>query len=517
MTQKKLPIGIKSFDKIINNNYIYADKTGYIYDLVTDEENSNFFLSRPRRFGKTLLIRTLKELFSGRRELFQGLLIDKLGYDFPKRAVISLSLSTNSDTKEIFEHNLMIMLKEIAEAYNVSVPISTSAQYFDGLIKAVSKKTNSQVAVLIDEYDAPVTRNMANVSVATENAKVLHDFFAKLKVDEVADCVAFTLITGVTRCALNSMDSGANHLNDISLAPEYDGICGFTIPEFDALFADRLEETLESLKNIGKFTPDAKPYDLRKEIFRWYNGYDWGGNNRVLNPFSILHFFKNKSFAKYWIESGLLTHLTALIKARPWDFIDLKLDSYLSETIRKTELNKLEIAPVLFHSGYLTLNRPPKSPELDQKTDDNTVEPEEYSFRLPNYEISSSYYNDCFDLFMLRTDELKAKKEELIQAFLSKDGSTVSSILSSFFGSITFFQKPKGESSFHAFVQLILKAMDFQVDSELAGAAGRLDIGLRLANHNYLIIELRYCPETNKLTEDEINHILAAAAETQQF
>ncbi|MDR0549818.1 MAG: AAA family ATPase, partial [Deltaproteobacteria bacterium] len=117
MTQKKLPIGIKSFDQIIDNNFVYADKTGYIYDLVTDEENSNFFLSRPRRFGKTLLIRTLKELFSGHRELFQGLLIDKLGYDFPKRAVISLSLSTDSDTKEIFRSNLMVMLKEIADAY----------------------------------------------------------------------------------------------------------------------------------------------------------------------------------------------------------------------------------------------------------------------------------------------------------------------------------------------------------------------------------------------------------------
>jgi hypothetical protein len=206
--------------------------------------------------------------------------------------------------------------------------------------------------------------------------------------------------------------------------------------------------------------------------------------------------------------------LTALIKARPWDFIDIQLKSYLSETIRKTLLNKLEIAPVLFHSGYLTLDRPHKSPELNQKTD-NKVEPAEYSFRLPNYEISSSYYNDCFDLLLPWTDELNAKKELLFSAFLAKDGQTVSSVLSSYFSAITFHQKPKGESSFHAFIQLILKAMEFQVDSELAGAAGRLDIGVRLSDHHYLIIELRYCPETDKLTEDEKNQILAAAAETE--
>ncbi|MDR0547816.1 MAG: AAA family ATPase, partial [Deltaproteobacteria bacterium] len=372
MTLKELPIGSQPVARIIEENLVYADKTAYILKLIKSK-GQHFFLSRPRRFGKSLLINTLKELFSGRPELFKGLLIDQEGYDFPKRAVVSLSLSTNSQTSAILERNLMVTLKKIAKAYKVSVPISSSAQYFGDLIVAVSEKTNSQVAVLIDEYDAPVTRNLANEKVAEANAIILHDFFAKLKDDAVLERVAFTLVTGITRFALTSMDSGANHLNDISLAPEYDGICGFTIPEFDALFADRLEETLKSLKNIGKFTKDAKLSDLRNEIFRWYNGYDWGGKNRVLNPFSILHFFNNKRFAKYWIESGLLIHLTALIKARPWDFIDLQLKSYLSETIRKTELNKLQIAPVLFHSGYLTLDRPSESAELNQKTD-NQVE-----------------------------------------------------------------------------------------------------------------------------------------------
>jgi hypothetical protein len=354
---------------------------------------------------------------------------------------------------------------------------------------------------------------MANQSVATDNAKVLQDFFAKLKVDEVADSVAFTLVTGITRYALTSMDSGANHLNDISLESKYAGICGFTIPEFDALFADRMEDTLISLQQSGEMSPGASLRDLRAEIFDWYDGYNWGGETRVLNPFSILNFFDKKVFYAYWIQSGRPDHLTALIKTRPWDFIDLKLDSYLATTVRKSELTQLETAPVLFHSGYLTIDKTLKIPGLDYKSKKKFLRG--YSFRLPNYEVSSSYYDECFKLLRLSTLELTAKKEELLSAFKAKDGQTVSSILSSYFGAVTFYQKPKSESSFHVFVQLILKAMDFTVDSELAGAAGRLDIGVRLSNHSYLIIELRYCPETNKLTENEINQILAATAKTK--
>jgi hypothetical protein len=310
------------------------------------------------------------------------------------------------------------------------------------------------------------------------------------------------------------MDSGANHLNDISLESEYDGICGFTIPEFDALFADRLEETLICLQKSGEMPKGASLGDLRAEIFDWYDGYNWGGEKtRVLNPFSILNFFDKKVFYAYWIQAGRPDHLTALIEARPWDFIDLKLNSYLATTVRKSELTKLQTVPVLFHSGYLTIDETLKIPGVNYNSKKKFLMG--YSFRLPNYEVSSSYYNECFELLRLSTTELTNKKEELLSAFWAKDGQAVSSIFSSYFDSITFYQKPKGESAFHAFVQLILKAMEFTVDSELAGAAGRLDIGVRLPNHNYLIIELRYCPEIDKLTAEEKNQILATVAETE--
>jgi hypothetical protein len=153
------------------------------------------------------------------------------------------------------------------------------------------------------------------------------------------------------------MDSGPNHLNDISLDPNYAGICGFTLDEFDSLFADRLETTLTSLKKTGRTESTATISDLRAEIFHWYDGYNWTGETRVLNPYSILNFFKNNAFGDYWVQSGRPGHLTALIKARPLDFLEPRLESYLATEIRKSDLSQLEAGPVLFHSGYLTLDK----------------------------------------------------------------------------------------------------------------------------------------------------------------
>ncbi|MDR2142382.1 MAG: AAA family ATPase, partial [Deltaproteobacteria bacterium] len=245
MTLKELPLGNQSFARIIDDNLLYADKTRYVYNLVTSKER-NYFLSRPRRFGKTLLLSVLEELFTGHRERFQGLWIDGSDYDFPRFPVLRLSLSLESGSPEIFQQNLINRLKDNAQAAKLRQVIEarTPAAYFEKLIKALSEEANSEIAVLIDEYDAPVTRNLDNSKIAKANAKILHDFFANLKDDKVSPCVGFTLVTGITRYALTSMDSGPNHLKDISLNPKFAGLCGFTLEEFDSIFADWLAASL---------------------------------------------------------------------------------------------------------------------------------------------------------------------------------------------------------------------------------------------------------------------------------
>jgi hypothetical protein len=247
MDQKKLPLGDQSFPDIINENYLYVDKTKHIYDLVTGAV-SNYFLLRPRRFGKSLLLDTIHHLFKREDSLFQGLWIERHLEDIPQLPVINLSMSMGSESSDILKRNLFSILRDNAKVFGLDVEEITSDVYFRSLILALSRKSNSKVVVLIDEYDAPVTRNMEDPPVAAANAKTLHDFFATLKDNQVKECVKFTLVTGITRYALTSMDSGPNHLIDISLRPEYAALCGFTLEEFDTYFAGHMEATLEALK-----------------------------------------------------------------------------------------------------------------------------------------------------------------------------------------------------------------------------------------------------------------------------
>ncbi|MDR1607348.1 MAG: AAA family ATPase, partial [Deltaproteobacteria bacterium] len=243
---KELPLGNQSFAVIRYKDLFYVDKTEYIYNLLKSPEN-NYFLSRPRRFGKTLLLNTIKELFKGNRKPFEGLWIDSSDYAFPKHPVLYLSLSMQAPTPEILWNSILFKLRKIAKREKLAIEGDTPDLYFGSLIEALYEKAKAEgeaeaekkakdkakakdetlsepkpepycdeykVAILIDEYDAPVTRNMKNNAVAKANADILHDFFATLKEDDVASCIRFTFVTGITRYALTSMDSGPNHLND---------------------------------------------------------------------------------------------------------------------------------------------------------------------------------------------------------------------------------------------------------------------------------------------------------------
>ncbi|MDR0548155.1 MAG: AAA family ATPase [Deltaproteobacteria bacterium] len=506
MVFTRIPLADQSFAKIRDEKLIYADKTKYVHDLVTSDRQ-HFLLTRPPGFGKTLLISAIAELFSGLRERFHSLYVDQTDYAYPRRQVLSLNLaSIDSKTPEIFKYNLLKTLRIIADHYDSALTYVLPAQCLGELTEIVYSAGYEGIVVLIDEYDAPVTRNIANLPVALANAEILRDFLAILKEDEVAERIAFTLVTGVTSQPLTVSGLRSTHLNDISFDPRFAGVCGFTQPEFEALFADQLKEALISFKKSGLLEKGAELSDLIDKIGHWYGGYAWDGETRVLNPNSILNFFRDKAFKKYFFTSSRLDHLTPFIEARPWDFLDLRLAPYIAKTIRESELPRLEIAPVLFYGGYLTIDKTFKIPGAS-----NTFM-EGYSFKLPNFEVAAAYYDECFRFLNWPTDKLELKKDELLSAFLAKDGAIVSSIFSSFFGEVKFHKRPKDAEACHFFFKLILKALEFQVESEIAGEAGRLDLGVYLPNHNYLIIELLYYPCINELTELEKNRILAKKA-----
>ena len=499
---KQLPFGEFTFSEIITENKLYADKTGYIYDLLKGEEGKSFFLSRPRRFGKTLLIHTLKDLFLGNHQYFNGLLIDKLGYDFPKYPVILLSFFYSAETSEELKIALTDNLNEIAGYYNIVIDEKIKNipdLYFRALIVALSKKADSRVVVLVDEYDAPVTKNMGNLDLAQANAKILSDFFSVLKRPGVSERLRFTFVTGITRYALTSMDSGPNHLYDLSLEPKYAGICGFTLEEFDLLFADRMEGLLPKVISLGGLPSGASLADLKSKIFEWYDGYNWGGDTRVLNPYSLIYFFNKAIFSNYWIKSGRPGHLTALIKERPFDFLAPRLNDYTSETIIKSTMTQLQPVPVLFHSGYLT---------LDNISGDNLT------FRTPNFEVSNSYLKDCFEIIFQENKGIQfaTKAEELNIAFFEKNSQAVSKIFKDLFSSISYYNRPSSESAYHSIIKSILTFSKFKVFSELASNTGRSDLTIELEDGIYLIIEIKYCANIMKYTEKEVQKILADKA-----
>jgi hypothetical protein len=509
MTLKKLPLGSHSFATIRDSDYLYADKTKLVYELVRGSEQS-YFLSRPRRFGKSLLLSTFDELFSGNRERFRGLWIDGSDYAFPRHPVIFHSLSVSADNSEVLEKNIISTLQDIATNEKLVINEITPDMYLSTLIQALYEKYNSPVVVLIDEYDSPVTDYMDDLEVARANAKVLREYFAALKKPDVSPFLRFTFVTGITRYALASMDSGPSHLTDISLDPEFSDLCGFTPDEFDLLFADRMKETLDKFKD-NKDIAGVK--DLRTNILSWYDGYSWGGQTRVLNPYTILNFFRRGSFGHYWILSGRPAHLTALIKEKPADFINPTQVTNSYTELTKSELTHLEAAPVLFHSGYLTID---KVNEISRKNKGIQKEDEKsYSFKFPNYEVASSYARDCLNiLFNFKSFDktLQTKGTELQKAFLAGDGKAVSDIITWFFSTINCYQRPDSETSFHSLIQMLLSVMGFEVLSEIPGATSRLDLCLKLSDQVYLIIELKYCPTKGKLTKKEKNRALATMA-----
>jgi hypothetical protein len=508
---RELPLGDQGFAEIIDRDLLYADKTRYIYELLASPKR-NYFLSRPRRFGKTLLIRTLKELFTGERRRFKGLWIDRSDYDFPRLPVVYLSLSMKSTAN--IEAVLINKLRRITDAHDLRITATPeSSEYITDLVMALHNKYDSKVAVLIDEYDAPVTRNMDKPELARANADVLHAFFAELKNDDVSERVAFTLVTGITRYALTSMDSGPNHLNDLSLDPRYAGICGFTVDEFEPLFADRLEGTLASLKDSGGMPPSATLDDLRASILDWYDGYKWGGETRILNPYSMLNFFDQAAFGPYWPDSGRPGHLAALIKDRPLDFLEPKLESYLAADVKKTELANLQAVPVLFHSGYLTVDKiiPAlgPSPAVDGAGDHKRL-----TFRLPNREVASSYHADCLQVILDlgSAEELKEKGVIFRKALLNRDGETIESELKNIFSAISFHQRPHNEAGFHAIVQTFLMGLNFKVLTEVPGFKGRLDLLVELSDREYVIIELRHLKGEDRLKEAAEDKLLEPLA-----
>ncbi|MDR3365491.1 MAG: AAA family ATPase, partial [Prevotellaceae bacterium] len=368
---KNLPIGIQSFEKLRENDCLYVDKTGEIHQLVTSGVGV-YFLSRPRRFGKSLLISTMDSLFSGRKDLFAGLYIyDK--WDWTKQyPVIRIDWTLiGHATPEDIEKNLINYLKEKAEDYQATLKTDSAPDCLRKLIRTLHEKTGRRVVVLVDEYDVPILDVMGK---AAEELKAiqekLHAIYKVLKGAD--DHLQFVFLTGVSKFAGLSIFSALNNLKDITLDRQYATICGYTQQELEGNFSDYLAAAAEEMSKTHEELLDA--------VRRWYNGYSWDGRTSVYNPFGILLFLSEQKFKNFWFSTGTPTFLIELLKKRN------HIDSFLQPIQVKESIfssydpERLETIPLLFQTGYLTI----KGAVMDD------VE-WTYTLAIPNKEVEHSF------------------------------------------------------------------------------------------------------------------------------
>lgn len=368
MNHAKLPIGIQDFKTIILDGYTYVDKSKLIYQLIT--RGKPYFISRPRRFGKSLLVSTLYALFSGRRELFKNLWIDKSNWDWQVYPIIRLDMSTiNNATSEILERSLIYALHDIASQSSIVLTGESAADYLSDLIKQLAKASAKKVVVLIDEYDKPLIDNIEDLETAKENRKILRQFYTILKA--LDEYLQFIFLTGVTNFSKVSVFSGLNNLNDLTLSNDYSALLGYTKTELDFYFVKDIQEVANA---------NELPLDVCYEKIReWYNGYKFSKHGElVYNPFSTLKLLDSKSFAPHWFETGTPIFLIKLIQNREFDLINLEQYEIGAEDFSSFDIEVLPTLPLLYQTGYLTI-----------KTYDSLIDT--YKLDYPNREVSQAF------------------------------------------------------------------------------------------------------------------------------
>ena len=332
--RRRLPIGIQTFRKIREDGCYYVDKTDLIRQLV--DGGQHYFLSRPRRFGKSLLLDTIKELFEGSEALFRGLDIhDKWDWGRP-RPVLRLSFGSGQFNKPgELQARFKEMLSPISRSAGVSADGATAAGCFAALIRALRESSGRRVAVLVDEYDKPILDALDAPEVARANRDFLRSLYSVIK--DCDECVRFTLLTGVSKFSKVSLFSGLNNLTDITLDPRYSAICGYRERDLDEQFA-----------------PELPGLD-RREIRRWYNGYSWLGEEKVYNPFDILLLFDSRRFKAHWFETGSPKFLIDTLLRRRVSSIDLDGMTSSEALLSAFDVDEMSVEALLFQTGYLTI------------------------------------------------------------------------------------------------------------------------------------------------------------------
>ena len=451
---KKLPIGVQSFAKLIQEGYLYVDKTRWIYELL-QEGGQYFFLSRPRRFGKSLLLSTLAELFRGNKDLFEGLWIyDRI--DWHPYPVIHIDASVlNYKTPERLEETLERLMDEIAATHGLSLsPARYYNEKFKKLIYLLAQK-KGDVVILIDEYDKPIIDKIENPELAAENRDILREFYSIIKTAD--QYVKFAFITGVSKFSRVSVFSGLNNLYDLTTDSKYSTLLGYTQEELEHYFGammNRLED-------------GGNREELLEKTKTWYNGYSWNGLDFVYNPYSILNLFRKRQFENYWFSTGTPTFLIKLLKSRQRDIGNYEHMRVGGYAIDSFDIDHQETTSLLFQTGYLTI----KKREIQE---DGEIE---YILSYPNREVHDSFIIHLFRSYTEKEiDESGSIIRKLTKQLHSGNYDAFFESLRSLFASIPYNIVIKNrEAYFHSIIYMVLKLIGINIEAEIQTNQGRID------------------------------------------
>lgn len=468
MSGLKFPIGEQDFSWIRQQGFIYIDKTSLIYDLIN--EGTGYFLSRPRRMGKSLLLSLFKALFSGERHLFEGLAIAKTDYVFTRYPIVALDFSRLTTTSaEALIATLNNQLQRIADQHHLGlIHREQPNSMLEELVYRLSEG-QKRVVILIDEYDKPLVDHLSDLPLALSYREILNNFFAMTK--SLYEHIRFLFVTGVSKFAKTSLFSGMNHLNDLSLQHRYAALLGITEQEIDENLSFAVEKIAEQRGETAAET--------RRLMRTWYNGYRFARlptSEKVYNPLSLISFLKEGELTNYWFSTGTPTFALDMIQKTQYPIIDFEMGIKAGSEIETShDLQRLDLIVLLYQTGYLTIADYSETSQI-------------YVLHFPNEEVRHSFFTHLLHLFLaIEPAQARPYLERIRQALNEANFAFFVEVCNSLLARIPYPIHIAKEAYYHSLLYVMLYSIGFEVEAEVMTNRGRLDLKLILGNKLYIL------------------------------
>ena len=480
LPRRKLPIGIQNLREVREGGYYYVDKSGIAVQLA--DAGKYYFLSRPRRFGKSLFLDTLKELFEGNQPLFNGLAAETRWDWSVKYPVIRISFGGGVlGSVQDLQQSIHEQLCSLEEKFALEAEYPDARSRFKRLIFRLAESTGQRVVILVDEYDKPILDRIEDSAIALQIREVLKDLYSVIKDSDAY--IKFAFLTGVSKFSKVSLFSGLNNLQDITLDARYSALCGYTDNDVNTVFA-----------------PELAGLD-REEIRTWYNGYNWLGTS-VYNPFDLLLLFDTRKFLPHWFETGTPTFLVKLLAEQPNIIPDLGTLLADSDLLSTFDIDNIPVEALMFQSGYLTIDRQEmQGPDIL------------YRMRYPNREVRQSLHNRLLDALGNNRRQRLDNRIRLYDLLQAKDFAGLQALFHAFYASIPHDWYRKNtlagfEGYYASIFYSYFAALGLDITPEDTTNLGRIDMAVRFQNNIYLfefkVVEL--VPEGRALQQLKDKH-----------